>query len=133
MDNNNGMRRQGIMEQHKPNGSGISRIFRAMKCSFLGFRAVWHHEQAFRQEVLLCVVLMPLALWFGSTGIERALLLGSLVVLLIVELLNSAVEAVVDRVGLERHELSGRAKDLGSAAVMLALCNITLTWFLVLF
>ena len=120
------------MAENKPNGTGIDRIIRATRCSLQGMRAAWRHEQAFRQELLLCLLLAPLGLWLGSGGLERAMLLGSLVVLLIVELLNSAIEAVVDRVGTEHHELSGRAKDLASAAVLLALVNIALVWALVL-
>ncbi len=120
------------MTDNKPNGTGIGRIFRAMRCSIQGIRAAWRHEQAFRQELLLCVLLTPLAFWLGHGGLERTLLLGPLVLLLIVELLNSAIEAVVDRVGTEHHELSGRAKDLASAAVLLAMANIVLVWALVL-
>ncbi len=121
-----------MMDNKKPNGTGISRIVRAVRCSALGFRAAYAHEQAFRQELLLCALLAPLGLWLGQSGLERALLLGSLILLLIVELLNSALEAVVDRVGTEHHELSGRAKDLGSAAVSLALVHGVVVWLLVL-
>ncbi|MCW8918438.1 MAG: diacylglycerol kinase [Gammaproteobacteria bacterium] len=97
-----------------------------------GLRAAFVHEAAFRQELLLCVVMTPLALWLGSSGIERALLVGSLFLVLVVELLNSAIEAIVDRVGSEMHELSGRAKDIGSAAVLLSLANVFVVWALVL-
>jgi diacylglycerol kinase (ATP) len=120
------------MDENKPNGTGIGRIIRAGRCSILGLRAALRHEQAFGQELLLCVVMAPLGLWLGEDGLERALLLGPLLILLIVELLNSAIEAVVDRVGTEHHELSGRAKDLASAAVLLAIVNIIGTWLLVL-
>jgi diacylglycerol kinase (ATP) len=121
------------MENEKPNGAGIQRLIRATQCSVQGFRAAFCHEQAFRQELLLCIVLVPVGIWLGQTGVERALLLGSLLLIIIVELLNSAVEAVVDRIGLERHELSGRAKDLGSAAVTLSLVYAIVVWLLVLY
>ena len=97
-----------------------------------GFKAALKHEAAFRQEVALFVILAPLGFWLGRNGIERSLLIGSLVLVLIVELLNSAVEAVVDRIGSEKHELSGRAKDMGSAAVLLALLLVVVVWTLVL-
>ena len=120
------------MENEKPNGTGPGRLFRAMYCSVLGFKAACKHEEAFRQELLLCVVLVPLGLWLGNTGVERALLVSCLFLVLMVELLNTAVEAVVDRVGTERHELSGRAKDLGSAAVYMTIVNVVVIWLLVL-
>jgi diacylglycerol kinase (ATP) len=97
-----------------------------------GLRAALQNEAAFRQEAALCAVLTPLALWFGGTGVERALLVGSLALVLVAELLNSAVEAVVDRIGLEHHQLSGRAKDIGSAAVFISLVNVVAVWLLVL-
>ncbi len=120
------------MKQKKVNGSGVHRLLKATRCSLQGMQAAWCHEAAFRQEIMLCGILAPLALWLGKTGVERALLLGCLIILLIVELLNSAVEAVVDRVGLEQHALSGRAKDLASAAVTLALVHVVATWLFVL-
>ena len=120
------------MGMEKFNGTGLNRLFRAMYCSLLGFKAACRHEEAFRQELLLCAVLVPLGFWMGNTGPERALLIGCLLVVLVVELLNSALEAVVDRIGTERHELSGRAKDLGSAAVYLAISNVIIIWLLVL-
>lgn len=112
----------------KPGNTGIRRILRATKYSSQGLREAWKHEAAFRQEVLLLVVLMPVALWLGGTPIERAALIGSLLLVIIVELLNSAVEAAIDRLGDEQHELSGRAKDLGSAAVFMSLTLATLIW-----
>ncbi|MSS76781.1 MAG: diacylglycerol kinase [Methyloglobulus sp.] len=115
------------------NVKGIRRILNACVFSYYGFKAAWHHEEAFRQEVLLFVVTTPLSLWLGETIIEKLLLVGSMVLVLLVELLNSAVEAVVDRVGLEHHELSGRAKDIGSAAVMLSLVWAGITWTSILF
>jgi len=89
-------------------------------------------DEAFRQEVILFILTTPLAFWLGQTTIEKLLLIGSIVLVMIVELLNSAVEAVVDRVGFEHHELSGRAKDIGSAAVMMSLAWAALTWALIL-
>ncbi|CAG7856170.1 hypothetical protein MCAMS1_00562 [biofilm metagenome] len=115
------------------NEKGLKRILNACIFSYYGYKATWEHEEAFRQEVLLFVVTTPLALWLGETVIEKLLLIGSLVLVLLVELLNSAIEAVVDRVGLERHELSGRAKDIGSAAVNLSLVWAAITWFSILF
>jgi diacylglycerol kinase (ATP) len=115
------------------NKKGIKRIFNAFFFSLAGFKATWQHEEAFRQEVLLFVLTTPLALWLTTDPIERLLLIGSVVLVLIVELLNSAVESVVDRVGLEHHELSGRAKDIGSAAVFLSLAWAGLTWSVILF
>jgi len=112
--------------------TGIRRIINAGRYSMLGLRAAFRHEAAFRQELLLCLLLFPAALWLGRTGTERALLAGSLLLVPLVELLNSAVESTVDRFGNEHNELSGRAKDLGSAAVFLALLNVPLVWALVL-
>ncbi len=119
-------------EEGMRQGSGPGRLLRAAACSVSGLVAAWRGEAAFRQEVILVVVLTPLALWLGRSGVERALLLASLGLVLVVELLNSAVEAVVDRIGPERHPLSGRAKDLGSAAVFVALLLAVLVWGLVL-
>src|SRR5690554_589207 len=103
------------------NAKGIKRIINALFYSLAGFKATWQNEEAFRQELLLCAVGVPLGLWVGPSGVEKAMLVGSLVLILIVELLNSAVEATVDRVGMEHHELSGRAKDIGSASVFLSI------------
>lgn len=114
------------------NEKGLKRILNACYFSAAGFKAVWTHEEAFRQEVLLFAVTTPLGVWLGHTPIEKLLLVGSMVLVLLVELLNSAIEATVDRVGLERHELSGRAKDIGSAAVMLSLVWAAITWIYIL-
>jgi len=114
------------------NAKGIKRIINACFFSAAGFKATWEHEEAFRQEVLLFAVTTPLAIWLGETTIEKLLLIGSMVLVLLVELLNSALEAVVDRVGFEHHELSGRAKDIGSAAVMMSLVWAAITWGLIL-
>jgi diacylglycerol kinase (ATP) len=116
----------------KRSGKGLGRLYRAFGWSMSGLKATFVHETAFRQELLLCIVLAPLAIYFGETGIERAFLLGSLLLVLIVELLNSAVEAVVDRISEDEHELAGRAKDMGSAAVFLSLLNVAVVWFFVL-
>jgi diacylglycerol kinase (ATP) len=114
-------------------GAELERLVRATVYSWQGLRAAFRNEAAFRQEFFLSLVLIPLGIWFGRTGTERALLVGSIVVVMIVELLNSGIEAVVDRFGGEMHELSGRAKDVGSAAVLLALLNVIVVWALVLF
>ena len=104
------------------------RILKAAKWSMQGLAAAWLHESSFRLEVYLFVVLAPLALWLGQTPVEKALLVGSMLLVLSVELLNSAVEAVIERYGAEFHELAGRAKDMGSAAVFVVMMNVLLTW-----
>ena len=114
------------------NAKGLKRLINACYFSVAGFKATWQHEEAFRQEVILFIVSTPIALWLGETTVEKLLLIGSMVLVMLVELLNSAVEAVVDRVGLEHHELSGRAKDIGSAAVMMSLAWAGVTWALIL-
>jgi diacylglycerol kinase (ATP) len=111
---------------------GLTRLVRAFGYSLAGFRACYRHEAAFRQEVLVAVVLVPLGLWLGGDGVEKALLAGSWVLVMIVELLNSAVEATVDRFGPEHHKLSGRAKDIGSASVLLAISLAAMVWALIL-
>lgn len=113
--------------------TGLTRLINAFRYSLDGFVAAYRHEDAFRQETLLAVVLIPLALFLPVTAIGKVLMIGSVLLVLIVELLNSAIEAVVDRVSLERHHLAKRAKDIGSAAVLLALINVVATWGLVLF
>ena len=112
----------------KPGITGIRRILNAAVYSAQGFAHAWRHEAAFRQEVALTVVLTPIALWLGRSPVERAMLIGVCLLVLIVEFLNSAVEAAIDRFGGEQHELSGRAKDLGSAAVMMSLILLALVW-----
>ena len=111
---------------------GLARLARAFQSTGQGFRAAWRNEEAFRHECLLALVLVPLGLWLGKNGVERALLVAPVFVLLAIELVNSAVEATVDRIGVERHPLSGLAKDLGSAAVFVAFVLIGSTWILVL-
>lgn len=108
--------------------TGLRRVWNAFFYSLAGFRAAWRHEAAFRQEFGLTVALLPPAWWLARDPLEFALLVGSCLLVLIVELLNSAVEAVTDRVGMERHELSGRAKDLGSAAVLVSLLLVACVW-----
>jgi diacylglycerol kinase (ATP) len=108
------------------------RVFRAAGHSMAGFRSALRKEAAFRQEVFLFVFLGPLGAWLGRSGVERALLIGSLLLVMVVELLNSSVEATVDRISRKHHKLSGRAKDMGSAAVTLSLVLAALVWALVL-
>lgn len=117
--------------QSKPY-TGITRVMRACKHSWSGLRLAFRAEAAFRQELAVVLPLLMVALWLDLTGVERALLIGSLLLVLIVELLNSAIEAVVDRIGSEYHLLSGQAKDVASAAVMLSLLLAASTWLLVL-
>lgn len=111
---------------------GPRQIARAMIWSFKGLRAAWSHEASFRLEVGLIVILFPAGLWLGQGAIEKSLLCGSLLLVLSAELLNSAVEAIVDKVSPEFHELAGRAKDMGSAAVFVLMLNVMLCWGLVL-
>ena len=112
--------------------TGLARIINAAGYSWAGLAAAFRHEDAFRQEVFLALLLIPLAMALGETGIERALMIGAVLGVLIVELLNSALEAAVDRISLEHHQLIKRAKDMGSAAVMIALANVAIVWGLVL-
>ena len=111
---------------------GFFRIIKAAGYSWQGLRAAYHNEVAFRQETWLCIIMIPLGLYLGDNGIEKALLVASVILLPLVEILNSAVEAVVDRFGEEQHELSGRAKDMASAAVALAIVLMATVWILVL-
>ena len=111
---------------------GLTRLINALGYSKDGLAAAWKNEAAFREEVLLAAVAFPLAFYLGQTGIERALLAGSIIFILIVEILNSAVEAVVDKASPEKHELAKRAKDMGSAAVLLSLLNAAVIWACVL-
>ena len=120
------------MESPYKGKTGLQRLVNATRYSIAGLAAAARHEDAFRQELMLAAVLVPLGLWLGESGVERALLVGSVLLVLVVELLNSAVEATVDRVSLDDHSLAKRAKDLGSAAVMLALVNTAAVWLLVL-
>ena len=116
----------------KPNHGPLEHIFHATKWSLAGLKAAWQHEQAFRIEIMASLCIVPLAFYWSEGAIELVLMLGSWLLVIIVELLNSAIEATVDRISTEHHELSGRAKDLASAAVLL--CNITFigTWAILL-
>ncbi|MBF0429063.1 MAG: diacylglycerol kinase [Magnetococcales bacterium] len=116
----------------KPGATGLTRLIHATAYSMAGLRAAWINEAAFRQELMLTVLLSPVGLWLGNGAVERALLIGSLLLVVAVELMNSAVEAVVDRIGPEHHPLAGRAKDMGSAAVLFSLLNVALVWGLIL-
>jgi diacylglycerol kinase (ATP) len=111
---------------------GLRRIFDAFGYSMAGLSACFRHEAAFRQELFASLAIVPLGLWLGDNGVERALLVGSWLLVPVIELLNSAVEASVDRVGREPHELAGRAKDIASAAVLLGLVFAATVWLLVL-
>jgi diacylglycerol kinase (ATP) len=112
--------------------TGLRRLLNATRYSAEGLGAAFRHEDAFRQEVVAALILLPLAIWLGNSGIERSLMSFAVLLVLIVELLNSAIEATVDRISLENHSLAKRAKDIGSAAVMLALLNLGLVWGLIL-
>lgn len=116
----------------RPKLSGMRRLVLAFVNSWKGFKGAFKFEAAFRQEVALAVVLLPLGVWLGATGVEKALLVSSVLLVLIVELLNTGIETVVDRVGLERHELSGLAKDVGSTAVLLSFAVLIVVWGFVL-
>lgn len=120
------------MQENNENTNEIQRLAQGMKCSLAGLNAALQNEAAFRLEVVLVVVLAPLGSWLAKTGAERALLVGSLLLVLIVEIINSSIEATVDRIGTEHHILAGRAKDMGSAAVFLSLVNAVMIWLLVL-
>lgn len=122
-----------IMEESPFKGrTGLVRLWNAMHYSLAGLKAAYRHEDAFRQEVHLAILLIPLTFLLPATNIGRALMIGSVLLVLIVELLNSAVEATVDRISLEHHRLAKRAKDIGSAAVLISLINVAIVWLLVL-
>jgi diacylglycerol kinase (ATP) len=113
--------------------TGLRRVWNALFYSFAGLRAAYRHEDAFRQEMWLAVVLVPTALFMPVSGIGKAVMIAAVLLVLVVELLNSAIEATVDRVSLEQHRLAKRAKDIGSAAVLISLVNVVVVWLLVLF
>lgn len=125
--------RSGSLFMVSSQNKGLRRLLKASVYSWQGILAAYRHEEAFRLEVWLCAILIPLGLYLGEGGVEKALLVASVLLLPMVEILNSAIEALVDRVGEERHELSGRAKDMGSAAVSIALILTGSVWLLVLF
>ena len=115
----------------KPSNTGLTRVWKATIYSAQGLRAAWQHESAFRQELVISMILLPIAFWIANSWVEVAVLMGVCFLVLIVELLNSAVEAVVDRIGHEHHDLAGQAKDMGSAAVMMSLILAVGTWVLI--
>lgn len=122
-----------IMEESPFKGrTGLVRLWNAVHYSLAGLKAAYRHEDAFRQEVHLAILLIPLTFLLPATNIGRALMIGSVLLVLIVELLNSAVEATVDRISLDHHRLAKRAKDIGSAAVLISLINVAIVWLLVL-
>ncbi|MGQ0429090.1 MAG: diacylglycerol kinase [Gammaproteobacteria bacterium] len=120
------------MSERPDKKSGPVRLARAFGSTWRGFAAAWREEEAFRQECALAAVLVPLGLWLGEDGVERALLVGPILLVLAIELMNSAIEATVDRIGVERHPLSGIAKELGSAAVFTGFVLLAANWILVL-
>jgi diacylglycerol kinase (ATP) len=117
-------------DRYKPRG--LSRVLRAVAASLNGLAGAFREEAAFRQELALALIVIPLGLWLGHSGVERALLIGPMLLILIVELLNSAIEATVDRISFERHALAGLAKDIGSAAVFMSFVLLVAVWLLVL-
>lgn len=112
--------------------TGLTRVWNAFHYSLAGLRAALRHEDAFRQEMLLAIILIPTAIFLPVAGVGKALMIGSILLVLIVELINSAIEATVDRISLENHQLAKRAKDIGSAAVLISLINAVTMWLLVL-
>ena len=130
MEADHTVRMTALVERTKPRG--ITRILRACGASWQGLIGAFREEAAFRQELAFAVLVIPLGLWLGHTGVERALLIAPMLLILIVELLNSAIEATVDRIGLERHVLAGLAKDIGSAAVFMSFVLLAVVWLLVL-
>jgi diacylglycerol kinase (ATP) len=124
--------KSGQLESPHKGKTGLRRVWNALFYSFDGLKAAYRHEDAFRQEILLAAVLIPVACFLPAPGTGKALMIASVLLVLIVELLNSAVEATVDRVSLEHHRLAKRAKDIGSAAVLFSLINVIAVWLLVL-
>ena len=114
------------------NESLFGHIKNAFIYTFAGLKAAWKNELAFRGEIVVAIVMVPLALWLGRTAVERALLIASILLILVTELVNSALEAVVDRIGPERHELSKRAKDMGSAAAFISMVAAALVWLIII-
>lgn len=120
------------MESPYKGKTGLQRLWNAFGYSLAGFKAAYKHEDAFRQEIHLAIILIPLALWLPATHIGKALMIASVLLVIMIELLNSAIEAAVDRISLENHALAKRAKDIGSSAVLVSLINVVMTWGLVL-
>ena len=121
------------MESPFKGKTGITRLINAFGYSMEGLKAAYKNEDAFRQEVRMALVMIPLAFYFGHTPIERAFMIASVLLVIIVELLNSSVEATVDRISLDHHLLAKRAKDIGSAAVLISLMNMALVWLFIIF
>ena len=122
-----------MQKMNKPNRKGLARIVAATKYSLRGLQAAYRNEEAIRQELWAGIVIIPLAFLIADSGVELALLLGSAILIFLMELVNSAIESVVDRIGLEHHPLSGQAKDIGSALVMVALIIFATVWLAILF
>jgi diacylglycerol kinase (ATP) len=120
------------MESPYKGKTGLRRLWNAFRYSLDGFRAAYKHEDAFRQEILLAVIMIPLALWLPASHTGKALMIGSVLLVIVIELVNSAIEATVDRISLDSHKLAKRAKDIGSAAVLVSLLNVLVVWTLVL-
>ena len=120
------------MESPHKGKTGLKRLWNAFGYSLAGFRAAYKHEDAFRQEIHLAIIMIPLALWLPASHIGKALMIGSVLLVIIVELINSAIEATVDRISLDNHILAKRAKDIGSSAVLVSLLNLAIVWALVL-
>lgn len=120
------------MSAYNQNTSHLTRLYKATGYSIKGFKSAFKYEQAFRLECYILLILIPLAIWIGSSPVDYCLLIGSWVFVMVIEMLNSAIEATIDRIGSEQHELSGRAKDIGSAAVMLSVLLATGVWLAIL-
>lgn len=127
-----GLNQPAVDANHHKGKTGLRRAWNAMFYSMAGFKAAFQHEDAFRQEVILAVILIPAALFLRHAAVERALMIGSILLVLLAELINSAIEATVDRISLEDHKLAKRAKDIGSAAVFVSLVNVVVIWALIL-
>ena len=121
------------MESPYKGKTGLRRLLNAFGYSMAGIKAAYKNEDAFRQEVLMAIVLIPLAIYLGESGLEKAIMIASVLLVIIVELLNSSIEATVDRISLENHNLAKRAKDIGSAAVLISLVNLAVVWGLLIF
>lgn len=119
-----------VVDRYKPRGA--LHVVRALGASWRGLRGAFREEVAFRQELAIAVLVIPMGLWLGHSGVERALLIGPMLLILVVELINSAIEATVDRIGFERHALAGLAKDIGSAAVLMSFVLLGAVWLLIL-
>lgn len=123
---------ESVQHNHHKGKTGLRRVWNALFYSFAGLRSAWKHEDAFRQESILAALMVPLAFLLTASNLARALMIASVLLVLVVELLNSAIEATVDRISLENHALAKRAKDIGSAAVFIALLNVLVVWGLAL-